>query len=85
MFSQVTHGDTSEAARTAQIEALRRLGPSERLRLAIEMSEDARQISVDGERRRHPSLTSDQARRAVAQRVWGEALAARVASAVHAR
>jgi hypothetical protein len=35
------------------------------------MSEDARRISIEGERRRHPELTESQARRAVFRRLWG--------------
>lgn len=70
--------DTDAAAREAQFAALRRLGVSGRLRLAAEMSEDARRISIEGERRRHPALTEAQARLAVLRRVWGPDLAGRV-------
>jgi hypothetical protein len=70
--------DTEAAARDAQVAALRRLGPSGRLRLAAEMSEDARRISIEGERRRHPDLTEAEARRAVLRRLWGPELASRV-------
>jgi hypothetical protein len=51
---------------------------SERVRLAVEMSEGARRIAIDGERRRHPELTEMQARRVVFRRMWGAALAQRV-------
>ena len=71
-------GDTEEEARAAQIAALRRLGPSGRVRLAAEMSEDARRIAFEGERRRHPELSATEARRAVLGRMWGAALAASV-------
>jgi hypothetical protein len=70
--------DTSDAAQAAQIAALRRLGPAGRLRLAAEMSEDARQIAIDGERRRHPGMTAEEARTVVLRRLWGADLAARV-------
>jgi hypothetical protein len=70
--------DTSEAARDVQLAATRRLTPSERVGLAVEMSEAARRIAIDGERRRHPELTEEQARRAVFRRMWGAALAERV-------
>ncbi len=66
--------DTDIHAREAQLEAVRRLGPGGRVRLAAEMSEDARRISVEGERRRHPELTLAQARRAVLGRLWGAEL-----------
>ncbi len=70
--------DTDEAARQVQLTATRRLTASERVRLAVEMSEAARRIAIDGERRRHPELTEVQARRVVFRRMWGAALARRV-------
>jgi len=73
--------DTESRALEAQLAALRRLGPSGRVRLAIEMSEDARRISFEGERRRHPELTAGEARLAVLRRIWGTQLAARVLEA----
>jgi hypothetical protein len=70
--------DTDEATRAIQLAATRRLSASERVRLAVEMSEAARRIAIDGERRRHPELTEAQARRIVFRRIWGAALAERV-------
>jgi len=70
--------DTSDAAREAQIAAARRLTPSERMERAAQMSEDARRIAIEGECRRHPGLTEEEARQAVLRRIWGAALAARV-------
>ncbi len=70
--------DTDEAARQVQLTATRRLTASERVRVAVEMSEAARRIAIDGERRRHPELTEVQARRVVFRRMWGAALAERV-------
>ena len=70
--------DTDEAARQFQLAATRRLTASERVGLAAEMSETARRIAIDGERRRHPELTEVQARRVVFRRMWGSALAERV-------
>ena len=75
-------GDTDDGARAAQIAALRRLGPSERLRLAAEMSEDARRIAFEGERRRHPELSVIDARRAVLRRMWGAELDAFVPTSI---
>jgi hypothetical protein len=71
-------GDTDDKARAAQIAALRRLGPAGRVRLAAEMSEDARRIAFEGEQRRHPELSTTEVRRAVLGRMWGPALAASV-------
>ncbi len=70
--------DTNEAARQVQLTAIRRLTASERVRIAAEMSEAARQIAIDGERRRHPELTQEQARRVVSHRMWGTAHAERL-------
>jgi hypothetical protein len=70
--------DTDEAARDVQLAATRRLSAPERVRRAVEMSEAARRIAIDGERRRHPELTEAQARRVVFCRIWGAALAERV-------
>jgi hypothetical protein len=74
MFS----GDTDDKARAAQIAALRRLGPSGRVRLAAEMSEDARRIAFEGEQRRQPELSASEAQRAVLARMWGPELASAV-------
>jgi hypothetical protein len=63
--------DTDEAARGIQLDAARRLTPSERVDLAAEMSEMARRISIEGERRRHPELTEEEARQTVFRRLWG--------------
>jgi hypothetical protein len=70
--------DTEAHAVEAQLAAARRLGPAGRVRVAVEMSEDARRISFEGERRRHPELTVAEARLAVLRRLWGAHLAARV-------
>jgi len=69
--------DTTEAARRAQLAVWRRLGPEGRGRLAAEMSEDARAIAIQGERRRHPELSETEARRRVLQRGWDAELARR--------
>lgn len=70
--------DTTMAALEAQLRVLRRLGPSERMRIAAEMSEDALRIAFEAEQRRHPELSATEARRAVLARVWGSELAAHV-------
>ena len=70
--------DTEDAARGAQVAASRRLGASERMRIGAEMSEEARRISIEGERRRHPELPEGEARRRVFRRLWGAELASRV-------
>lgn len=71
-------GDTEDKARAVQLAVLRRLGPSERVRIAAEMSEDVRRLAIEGELRRHPELTEAEARQAVLERLWGVTLAAAV-------
>ena len=63
--------DTTMEAREAYIEAVRRQTPAMRFLRAIEMSEDARQIAIEGERRRHPGMSTTAARAAVCQRILG--------------
>ena len=79
MLSEMA-SDTEALASAAQVAAARRLGMAGRLRRAAEMSEEARQISIEGERRRHPELSEAQARGRVLRRLWGADLAARVPS-----
>jgi hypothetical protein len=61
--------DTEALAAAAQVAAAGRLGAVGRLRLAAEMSEEARRISIEGERRRHPSLSEADARGRVFRRL----------------
>ena len=67
--------DTSPDATRAQIEAARQLGCEGRLRVAVGMSEDARQISIEGVKRRHPELSDARARHVVLCALYGEDLA----------
>jgi hypothetical protein len=67
--------DTSPDAARAQIEAARQLGREGRLRVAVGMSEDARRISIDGIKRRHPELSDERARHVVLCALYGEDLA----------
>lgn len=67
--------DTDPRAREAQLAVLRRLGPSGRVRIAAELSEDVRKIALEAEQRRHPELSIAEARRIVLGRMWGQALA----------
>lgn len=49
--------DTSAAARDAQVQAFRRLDGPTRVRMAFDMSEEARQVTLAGIRHRHPEWT----------------------------
>ncbi|CAN5832590.1 hypothetical protein BH24ACT3_BH24ACT3_16490 [soil metagenome] len=50
--------DTSPEARRVQDEIWRRLTPTERVRIAADMSEDARRVALAGVARRWPELTA---------------------------
>lgn len=67
--------DTDVAAHEVQIDVYRRMGAEARVRLAVEMSEDVRRISLDGIRARHPEYDDERARRALFRLVLGEDLA----------
>ncbi|MEO8845073.1 MAG: hypothetical protein ABI591_22790 [Kofleriaceae bacterium] len=67
--------DTTPETRGAQIDAVRQLGCEGRLRIALGMSEDARQISLDGIKRRHPELSEAAARHIMVCALYGEDLA----------
>lgn len=70
----VSARDTSDEARAAQRQALRRLGGAARVEMAFAMSLEAREIATDGLLRRHPELSREQARHRVLRRLLGEAL-----------
>lgn len=73
----VEGNDTSDAAHAAQIEAIRRLSPEERLRIGIDLSQATRRIALDGIRRRRPDISEDDARYELARMLYGADLAAR--------
>lgn len=72
--SPMLSSDTSHAARAVQREAQRRLGPAARVELAIEMSEQARAISISGALARDPGLSPAAARERLLRRLLGDAL-----------
>lgn len=67
--------DTTAEAAAAQIAALRRLSPGERVRIALEMSQIAHDLALDGLRRWHPEWSLERARRELARQTWGAELA----------
>jgi hypothetical protein len=71
--------DTSVGARRVQIEALRRLDGPTRLRMALRMSDDSREITVAGIRHRHPDWTDEDVHRELLRLLLGRELAAAVA------
>jgi hypothetical protein len=66
--------DTTEEAARVQAEVYRRMSPSRRLEIALEMSEALRQVCAAGVRSRHPDYTDDQVRLAVIRLTLGEKL-----------
>ena len=63
--------DTSAQAREAQLVAYRRMPPAQRLVAALEMSEEARLITVAGFRARHPEWSEADAVRATSRVLLG--------------
>lgn len=59
--------DTSPEAFAVQAMWFRRLSPSERLRLAMEMCDEMRSLCDAGVRRRHPEFGEGQVREEVAR------------------
>jgi len=70
--------DTSAAAGEAQRAAFRRLSPSERVALAMQMSEEARELAADGLRHRRPGTSEAEIQRALRRLMLGDELADRV-------
>ena len=66
--------DTATTAHEVQLEALRRLGTAGRLRLALQMSDDARAVTSAGIAARHPGYSSQQILWALHRLVLGDAL-----------
>lgn len=74
-------GDTSQDASRRQLEAIRMMTPSERLEIALAMSEEIRHIATAGILDRHPSFTEEEAAAALARLMLGAELADKVARA----
>lgn len=63
--------DTSAKAAAIQNELHSKLGPEGRFRLAMRMSELAREFAQAGERRRHPGYTNEQISREIIRALYG--------------
>jgi hypothetical protein len=66
--------DTTPDAHCAQIEVWRAMTPARRVRLAIEMSERAREIAIAGVMAREPGISHEAARLRVLRQILGETL-----------
>ena len=76
MYSPYSYmaGDTSKEAQEAQHAAYRRMRPTERVRVAVAMSEEARQVTKAGIRARYPSLSEPEIHKRLLRVVLGDAL-----------
>lgn len=66
--------DTPPAAQLAQVQAWQRMGGARRAEAAIQMSDDARAIAMEGVRCRHPEYAEFQVRQAMLRMVLGDVL-----------
>lgn len=65
MIKQSRPLDTTPEIERIQIDCLRRKSPSERLQLAIELTQTSRDLLAVGVRRRHPEYNAEHVRLAV--------------------
>lgn len=63
--------DTATTALERQRDAFRRMTPEHRVALAVEMSDEIRDVTEAGIRHRHPALTDDEVRAALAAIILG--------------
>ena len=70
----VLFSDTDSDAHAAQMRVYRRIGPAGRVRLAMQMSEEARALALEGIRRRHPDYQTDELQTALLVMFLGEEL-----------
>jgi hypothetical protein len=69
-----TLDDTTPDALAVQIRGLRSLGVAGRAAMAFELSDNVRQIVMDGVRHRHPDWDETRIRREVFRLVYGDPL-----------
>ena len=60
--AEMRSADTTAVARAIQLDAYRALAPSERLEMAMAMSDELMGVTVAGIRFRHPGLAAEAAR-----------------------
>jgi len=69
--------DTSPDAAALHEQSYRELGPAGRLKIALELSDLTHAMAVAGIRRRHPELSDADARRKLAELLYGSESAVR--------
>lgn len=67
-------GDTDAEAHRIQIDVLRRTDPAERLRIAMQMADEARDVTAAGIAARHPEYSPGQVRWALFRLLHGDEL-----------
>jgi len=75
--------DTSPEARRVQLAVLRKLLPEERVRTAVAMSEESREIAKAGIRARHPDWSERRQQRALLELLYGCELVVRAWGPAH--
>jgi hypothetical protein len=63
--------DTTAAAAELQLEAYRAMGLADRLKIALELSDLTHALAVAGIRRQDPECSEEEARRRLAERLYG--------------
>lgn len=76
----MTLRDTAPEIRRLQLDAYRSMGPARRVELAVVMSEDVRQITLDGIKARNPRFDDARVHLHWLQILYGNELAARLAT-----
>jgi len=67
----IMHFDTAPEVAAIQEGIFRQMTTSQRLRLALEMSESLRNVAMAGLRKRYPELTSDELSRELLRIMYG--------------
>ena len=63
--------DTSPEAEAVQMDVFRRMTPSQRLELALQMSDSMRNVTLSGLRHRHPEMTEKELLRELMRVMYG--------------
>ena len=66
--------DTTPEAHKKQVEILRKLSPEQLALISLELSDNVRQIAIEGIRRMHPDFTETRIRRELLRRLVGDEL-----------
>jgi hypothetical protein len=73
--------DTTLDAHRKQMEILKKLSPEKRALISFELSDNVRQIAMDGIRKQHPEFTETQVRRELLRRIVGDELYQKIVAA----